>query len=1633
MPPALHPAHAPVDGRTEIDSLAFLLNYAKLVRFYNLSGATQGCWSSILYQDPAVVLAAIAWEARWYVGERFAVLLEEVRKALEDYRQALILSLQSMALLKQQGIPGSSSSSATGVTGSPADAPSGSSSSSSSDPNLAALEAELAQLDPQYLQATLYRLYRSAPWVGITTTDPVCSPQSMGTGSAPAGGKSDPATAFPKFVGLAQALAPPSSTTDDFETTLANLARNPALAGLGPIGQRIQAPFVWTAGSPMTPPARLQTLLERLDTLQLVYYDQLSSFLRWTDQLVLYPQLQAAFKLTLNERALEPAIALRSFTQTLYETIPSQTTVGGCPAPDAVPPSWSESQLLTYIELTKLLIDVPEPVIAPPGQTLQAAPLRLFYSLAGIQPELVRAQGNLLFIRALLEGQAVGMFERQLAGTDGAHHADKGLLLAFGRLLQPVRAQANRITGRHLSYYYRDLLQLAPRRAIPDEADLVLVPAAPNTTVTLSAGTEFLAGKDPAGNPITFALTKPLDVNGIGVGQVSALLVNAAKTGVATGATAAASGNAPAPPLCSFGRDTSGPAAEYGVAIGSTILRLAGGSRKVTLALWPPAETATALQSMVGLDGLFPPVLQVLLSGTGAWITPDTVRFEFVNAGTMVQGRSGPALLGTLTLGPEAAAVVDFDPVAMLAATGPAYRPFPAGAPLLLLLRNQGAAGKTVPFPLAFDSLAFADWSLGVEVSGLASVTLQNGQGSLSAAKPFPPFGTKPLPGSSLIIGCGEALQKRLDTLTLQWNWPTPPPALDGYYAAYEATILSGIADVDALATTLQQATTGPVTAIRNGLQPATSRLLFGYPDLVSAATLESALLQDLNTLINSASLFDLQYLSYYSNTTRQLNALYLTTRSGLPSSELLARLNRSILSDLFPTELMRTPIFSVGFDILAGGRWNTFASFPLLTLPTGLLHWPETLPAPLPLLLQAPPAPDSPPAASLPTAFDPAPVTLTPYTAGMQQGFLQVRLEGPSYGFGQDLYSPLVSAAQNELVQAQQALVAANTTSSSSLAAASPSSSSGSSSSSSSATGGLLEDAEEVIDSPVVGDIATAVTAVDPPVGAALAMGAKVVSVVKSIFGWFDSSKPAPKTPTVRARSSSTLASKQKRSSVSGSANEIASLSSSSGGQPPTGLLPNLYQQRVTQAQALLQSIQAPLVPNWSGVSISYLSHLSSADTGAATVYNLVPFGFAPATNNILTILAPPPALPRLSSGALIPETTLFLGLTGATPQQLATFYLQFSAGTANPSADPPTPYWMYLASGGWAPLSTSDLMADGTQGFARSGVIRLRIPQDAVANSTLMPAGLYWLAVVVDPDSTAIDNLAAITPQAGTVIWKPLPGQAALRTFPLPAGTIAGLAVPNPRIKSVQQPDASYGGVPAETNAEFTLRTSERLRHRNRAVTVWDYERIVLAAFAEVSRIMVLKGYAPAAPPALPPCASPGPWTANCPVVAQPGAVVLVVIPVDFLEVPGWGPALVPTNSLRSQITRYLRGRNGRGHLSDSVQLAVCGPYFEEVVVNAGIMLRRGADVIAVRSQVVATIASTINLWQTQTAPAFESSCSAGKIVSALMALHAVSYVASIQLGKNPPFYDQMATTAFTLFAASTDMDGIVLTLDE
>ncbi|MEM7038696.1 MAG: baseplate J/gp47 family protein, partial [Bacteroidota bacterium] len=65
------------------------------------------------------------------------------------------------------------------------------------------------------------------------------------------------------------------------------------------------------------------------------------------------------------------------------------------------------------------------------------------------------------------------------------------------------------------------------------------------------------------------------------------------------------------------------------------------------------------------------------------------------------------------------------------------------------------------------------------------------------------------------------------------------------------------------------------------------------------------------------------------------------------------------------------------------------------------------------------------------------------------------------------------------------------------------------------------------------------------------------------------------------------------------------------------------------------------------------------------------------------------------------------------------------------------------------------------------------------------------------------------------------------------LPAGTVTATVDKLPEIDAVHQPYDSTGGKPAEDRAAFELRTAERLRHKNRALTAWDYERLVLAHF--------------------------------------------------------------------------------------------------------------------------------------------------------------------------------------------------------
>lgn len=68
---------------------------------------------------------------------------------------------------------------------------------------------------------------------------------------------------------------------------------------------------------------------------------------------------------------------------------------------------------------------------------------------------------------------------------------------------------------------------------------------------------------------------------------------------------------------------------------------------------------------------------------------------------------------------------------------------------------------------------------------------------------------------------------------------------------------------------------------------------------------------------------------------------------------------------------------------------------------------------------------------------------------------------------------------------------------------------------------------------------------------------------------------------------------------------------------------------------------------------------------------------------------------------------------------------------------------------------------------------------------------------------------------------------------------GAIAKLVVPQAAIKKVEQPYASFGGQVKEPPNHFYTRISEHLRHKGRAVTIFDYERLVLEKFPDVYKV--------------------------------------------------------------------------------------------------------------------------------------------------------------------------------------------------
>jgi len=254
-------------------------------------------------------------------------------------------------------------------------------------------------------------------------------------------------------------------------------------------------------------------------------------------------------------------------------------------------------------------------------------------------------------------------------------------------------------------------------------------------------------------------------------------------------------------------------------------------------------------------------------------------------------------------------------------------------------------------------------------------------------------------------------------------------------------------------------------------------------------------------------------------------------------------------------------------------------------------------------------------------------------------------------------------------------------------------------------------------------------------------------------------------------------------------------------------------------------------------------LNSATQSAAGTGQFFHLAPFGTAEQqpylTGGDSVALLPQFSFTRGSS-VLKSEAEFYIGIAGLTPPQSIAILFQVVDGTANPLAPKPVPHfdWCYLADNQWVEFPENAIF-DGTGELLDSGIVTFAVPAEATQDNTLFPSGMYWIRAAVASESDAVCRLQRVAAQAMEAVFADQGNPQDFSATPLPSGTIGKLAVPDSSVKSVSQPFASFGGRGAEQPQDFYQRISERLRHKDRAIDLWDYERLILQAFPQIYKV--------------------------------------------------------------------------------------------------------------------------------------------------------------------------------------------------
>lgn len=162
----------------------------------------------------------------------------------------------------------------------------------------------------------------------------------------------------------------------------------------------------------------------------------------------------------------------------------------------------------------------------------------------------------------------------------------------------------------------------------------------------------------------------------------------------------------------------------------------------------------------------------------------------------------------------------------------------------------------------------------------------------------------------------------------------------------------------------------------------------------------------------------------------------------------------------------------------------------------------------------------------------------------------------------------------------------------------------------------------------------------------------------------------------------------------------------------------------------------------------------------------------------------------------------------------------------------------WYYYSAEGWKLFNDGDMLYDQTMNLMKTGVLSFRAPSDILATKNELDESNIFIKACSKNKTNQFSLIRSIrtnSVSASEVLNNSNQGE----SKHIPPYSVEGFLNPIEGVLNMEQHLSAIRGKNKESDMDFYIRSSELLRHKNRPITKWDFEKFILSKFNWLSNV--------------------------------------------------------------------------------------------------------------------------------------------------------------------------------------------------